>query len=297
MIIRQRNLVKIISKYSKDILIKLVCLIVLTTNYSLVAQENGEESSQEIQEQGLQSEDAETAALAKASQNPLAAMYSLPVQNNTTFGVGEFERTQNVLNIQPVIPIGIGENINLINRIIIPVITQPSYVKDKSSTGIGDISYTAWFSQAKASKVTWGVGPVFQIPTSSSGDEFGSREFGIGPSIVVLSTIDKWVAGFVVNNVWTFGDIAENKFLFQYFVNYNLPKAVYVVSAPILTANWNADSGQQWIVPFGGGVGKVFKIGKQPINVNAQTYYNAVKPDGWGDWQMRIQVQLMFPKK
>lgn len=109
--------------------------------------------------------------------------------------------------------------------------------------------------------------------------------------------IDKWVAGIVVNNVWTFGDVEENKFLFQYFVNYNLPKAVYLVSAPILTANWNATSGEKWIVPFGGGIGKVFKIGKQPINVNAQGYYNAVKPDGWGDWQMRLQVQLLFPKK
>ncbi len=247
--------------------------------------------------QDKQSEDAEEAALAKATQNPLAAMYSLPFQNNTTFGVGEFDRSQNVLNIQPVIPISLGKNINLINRIIIPVVTQPSYNEDKSSTGLGDISYTAWFSPTKASKITWGLGPAFQIPTASSPDEYGSREFGIGPSFVALTTIDKWVAGFVINNIWTFGDIEENKFLFQYFVNYNLPKAVYVVSAPILTANWNADDGQQWIVPFGGGVGKVFKLGKQPINVNAQGYYNAVKPDGWGDWQMRLQVQLLFPKK
>ena len=114
---------------------------------------------------------------------------------------------------------------------------------------------------------------------------------------MALTIIDKWVAGVVLNNIWTFGDISENKFLFQYFVNYNLPKAVYLVSAPILTANWNANNSEQWIVPFGGGIGKVFKLGKLPINVNAQGYYNAVKPDGWGDWQMRVQAQLIFPKK
>ncbi len=109
--------------------------------------------------------------------------------------------------------------------------------------------------------------------------------------------IEQWVAGVVINNIWTFGDVEENKFLFQYFVNYNLPDAWYIVSAPILTADWNVDSDQRWIVPFGGGIGKVFKIGKQPINVNAQGYYNAVTPDGWGDWQARVQVQLLFPKK
>ena len=224
-------------------------------------------------------------------------MYSLPFQNNTTFGVGEYQRAQNVLNIQPVIPVTLGKNINLINRVIIPVITQPSHSEDKSSTGIGDINYTAWFSPAKAGKIIWGFGPAFQIPTGSSADEFGTREFGIGPSLVALKTIDQWVVGFVTNNIWTFGDAAENKFLFQYFVNYNLPKAVYLVTAPIMTANWNAASGEKWIVPLGAGIGKVFKIGKQPINVNAQGYYNAVKPDGWGSWQMRLQVQLLFPKK
>jgi hypothetical protein len=254
--------------------------------------------AQETDTNSDSSMESEEAKLAKATQNPVAAIYSLPFQNNTTFNVGPKDRTQNVLNIQPVIPITLSEGLNLINRVIIPVITQP-YGNNgtTSSTGIGDISYTAWLSPTKASKIIWGVGPAIQIPTSSSADEFGSREFGIGPSIVALTTFDKWVTGIVVNNVWTFGDIQENKFLFQYFINYNLPKAVYLVSAPILTANWNAESGQQWIVPFGGGIGKVFKLGKQPINVNAQGYYNAVKPDGWGDWQMRVQAQLIFPKK
>lgn len=265
-------------------------LFLLLSSTILFAQENTETQ--------LISEDAEAAALAKATQNPLAAMYSLPFQNNTTFGVGSEKKAHNVLNIQPVIPVSLSESINLINRIIIPVVTQPYSLDDptNSTTGVGDISYTAWFSPTKASEVTWGFGPAFQIPTGSDPDEFGSHEFGVGPSLVALTMIKKWVAGIVVNNVWTFGDVAENKFLFQYFVNYNMPNAVYLVSAPIMTANWNAPSGEQWIVPFGGGIGKVFKLGKQPININAQGYYNAVKPEGWGAWQMRVQVQLLFPK-
>lgn len=253
--------------------------------------------AQENETASEMSEDEQAAALAKATQNPLAAMYSLPFQNNTTFGIDPNGKSQNALNIQPVIPVSLGDNLNLINRIIIPVLTQPYAADDFSSkTGVADVSYTAWFSPTKASKITWGAGPAIQIPMGSEPSAFGSREFGVGPSVVALTMIKKWVAGIVVNNVWTFGDVSENKFLFQYFVNYNLPNAVYLVSAPIMTANWKADDSEQWIVPFGGGIGKVFKLGKQPINVNAQGYYNAVRPDGWGGWQMRLQVQLLFPK-
>lgn len=234
--------------------------------------------------------------LVKATQNPLAAMYSLPFQNNTTFGNAPHNRAQNILNIQPVIPIGLGSKVNLINRVILPVVTMPSTTEDKSTTGLGDLNYTAWLAPTKSSKIIWGAGPVFQIPTSTD-VSLGSGEFGIGPSIVAVTIIKKWVAGIVINNIWTFGDIAENKFLFQYFVNYNLQKAWYIVSAPIMTANWNAAEGDQWIVPFGGGAGKVFKIGKRPVNLNAQVYYNAVKPDGLGNWQSRIQLQFLFPRK
>ncbi len=99
-----------------------------------------------------------------------------------------------------------------------------------------------------------------------------------------------------MKNIKTFGDKGENKFFLNYFVNYNFPKW-YLVSAPILTANWNAEKGQQWIVPFGAGAGKVFRIGKLPINVNAHVYYNVVKPDGIGDWGTRFQLQFLFPKK
>lgn len=240
--------------------------------------------------------DEQTSGLAKATQNPLAAMYSLPFQNNTTFGIGDENKSQNVLNIQPIIPISFSK-VNLISRIIAPIITQP-YVGEngESKTGLGDISYTAWLSPSKASTIIWGVGPVLQIPTAKN-TNFGSGEFGAGPSIIALTMIDKWVAGIVVNNVWTFGDVAENKFLFQYFINYNLPHAAYIVSAPIMTANWNAESSEQWTIPVGGGIGKVFKFGDLPVNINAQAYYNAVRPHGWGDWQSRIQVQFLFPTK
>jgi len=74
------------------------------------------------------------------------------------------------------------------------------------------------------------------------------------------------------------------------------PQAGYLASVPIITANWEADSDQRWTVPVGGGVGKIFRIGKQPINMSGHVYYNAIKPDVLGDWTLRIQFQLMFPR-
>lgn len=148
----------------------------------------------------------------------------------------------------------------------------------------------------KAGRLIYGFGPVFQFPTAGS-QTLGSKEFGIGPSIVLLTMVNKWVVGLVTNNIWTFGDISENKFLFQYFLNYNFSKGWYVVSGPIMTANWNAPEGSRWIVPFGGGAGKVFLLGKLPLNLNAQIYYNAAKPDGVGNLQSRLQIQFIFPKK
>jgi hypothetical protein len=106
-----------------------------------------------------------------------------------------------------------------------------------------------------------------------------------------------WVVGGVVNNIRTFGEAEENKFTLQYFANYNFLE-FYLVSAPIMSANRNAADGQKWVVPFGAGIGKVFKLGgKLPTNISAHAYYNAVKPDGIGDWQTRFQLTFMFPTK
>jgi hypothetical protein len=87
-----------------------------------------------------------------------------------------------------------------------------------------------------------------------------------------------------------------SEFLIQLFANYNFSKGWYVTSAPIITADWEASS-DKWVVPIGGGVGKILKIGKQPVNMNVQVYYNLEAPDALGDWQGRFQFQFLFPKK
>lgn len=87
-----------------------------------------------------------------------------------------------------------------------------------------------------------------------------------------------------------------NNGLIQPFVNYNFEGGFYLTSAPIATVDWKADGGQKWTVPLGGGVGKIFHLGKLPMNTQLSAYYNVVHPDNGANWQLRAQVQLMFPK-
>jgi len=239
----------------------------------------------------------ETAELARSAQNPVASMISLPFQNNTNFDVGPLEKTQNIMNIQPVWPFALNENWNLITRTIVPVISQPAFTPSQDrENGLGDTVFTAFLSPRDSGRWIWGVGPALLLPTSTD-DRLGAGEWGAGPSAVVLTMRGPWVVGSLFSNVWSFtGDTEVNLFTWQYFVNYNLDDGLYLTSAPLITANWEADSDNTWTIPFGGGVGKIFRIGKQPINSSISAYYNVEKPDFGAEWQMRLQVQFLFPK-
>jgi hypothetical protein len=240
--------------------------------------------------------------LAKLAQNPVGNLISLPFQNNTNLNFGPEKGTQNILNIQPVIPIEVTPDWNVITRTILPVIWNPSLgPNDSSTTGTGDTTFTAFLSPAKPGKLIWGAGPVVQIPTNSNA-ELGNKNWGLGPSFVVLHLDkgDPWVYGVLVNNVWSLSSDERggsyNNGLIQPFVNYNFEEGFYLTSSPIATVNWDAPSGQKWTVPVGGGIGKIFHLGRLPVNTQLSAYYNVERPDNAANWQIRFQVQLMFPK-
>ena len=240
--------------------------------------------------------------LAKLAQNPVGNLISLPFQNNTNLNFGPEKGTQNVLNIQPVVPIHISKEWNIITRTILPVISMPSLGPGDSRTnGTGDLVFTAFLSPADPGEWIWGAGPVVQAPTNSD-EELGNKNWGLGPSFVVLhlSHDDPWVYGVLLNNIWSVTSDKRggsyNNGLIQPFVNYNFEGGLYLTSAPILTVDWNAPGSQQWVVPLGGGVGKIFHLGKLPVNTQISAYYNVVRPDFGANWQIRAQVQLMFPE-
>jgi hypothetical protein len=242
---------------------------------------------------------SEQADLAKQTQNPVSDLISVPFQNNTSFGIGPNERTQNVLNIQPVVPVTLNDSWNVVARTIVPVVTQPDVLSSRgSTTGVGDVNASVFFSPSRPSRFIWGAGPVVSLPTATD-EVLGSDKWGFGPSFVGLTMRGPWVIGALVNNVWSVGGNEAradvNQFLLQYFVNYNLPNGWYLSSAPILVADWESDD-DRWLVPFGGGVGKIFRIGGQPVNGSIQAFYNAVVPKGGPAWTLRLQLQLLFPK-
>jgi hypothetical protein len=242
--------------------------------------------------------------LAKLAQNPVGALVSVPLQNNTNFNTGPLSGTQNILNIQPVIPVTLNKDWNLITRTVVPLIWQPEFLPGQGSTfGLGDIQLSGMVSPAEPGPggLIWGAGAIAQLPTNTS-DELGNKNWGLGPQAVALR-IEKgspWVYGVLVNNVWSLSGSKQggsySNFLLQPIVNYNFPDGFYINSVPIITANWKADSGQQWTVPLGGGIGKIFHFGKLPVNTQLGAYYNVVHPDDGASWQLRLQVQFMFPK-
>lgn len=247
--------------------------------------------------------------LAKKSQNPVGDIISLPFEYWHHDGMAD-DGSADALMVKPVYPIRIG-NLNLINRLIIPYLgidanqngsdlgeieIPPSLERE---SGLGNIQYQGFFTPAEPGKVIWGIGPVFELPTNTSG--LGSDKWSAGPAAVALTMPGKWVLGALVQNIWSFagpsGDPDVNKFTFQYFVNYNLEDGWYLTSTPIITADWEKTSSNQWTVPFGGGIGRLMRFGKLPVDFKLQAFGNVEKPDGGPDWSMIFAVKFLFPKK
>jgi hypothetical protein len=234
--------------------------------------------------------------LAKAAQNPLANIMSFPFQSNTNFSYGpNNDRTQEVLNIQPVLPFFDGK---LITRTILPTLWQPDFTKSSgTNSGLSNVNFTAFYVP-KSKGIVWGFGPIIAFPVGNA--DFGTKKLSVGPSLVVLKMGKKWVYGGIINNTWSVAgpsDVEDvNSLYTQLFVNYNLPKGLYLTTSPIITANWEAPDGQQWTVPIGAGIGKIVKIGgKLPVNLQAGYYYNVIRPDFGPTSQLRLQASLMLP--
>jgi hypothetical protein len=246
--------------------------------------------------------DADAADQAKQSQNPIADLISVPFQNNTNLNAGPERGTLNVLNVEPVVPVSVGSDWEVITRTILPVISEPPLTPGGSRTnGIGDTLFSAFLSPRTSRGWIWGVGPAIQAPIHSDA-VLGNNNWGLGPTFVVLhlEAGSPWVYGVLANNVWSIGNSrvsrAYNNGLMQPFVDYNLGHGTYLVSAPIVTVNWKAAGSQQWTVPLGGGIGQIVHFGKLPVNMQLSGYYNVARPTEGPNWQVRTQIQFLFPK-
>jgi len=247
----------------------------------------------------------EQADLAKKLNNPLAALISVPIQNNWDFGLGPAHAMQYKANIQPVIPVSITENWNLILRTIMPVIYQealdhnpkaPASVRE-SHFGLGDTTQSIFFSP-KEPVGGWilGAGPVIYLPTATT-SYLGSGQWGAGPTVVALRQEHGFTYGILANQIWSFTGQKDrnevNATYVQPFVAYTTKTYTTFAVNSESTYDWQSD---QATVPMNFMVQQVLKIGGKPIAFQAGYRYYINKPDGGPDWGLRFTITFLFPK-
>lgn len=235
--------------------------------------------------------------LAKQLSNPVSSLISVPFQNNFDFGAGD-DGWQYKLNVQPVIPVALNEDWNLVSRLIIPFVHQEDVIPDSSQTGLSDTvaSFFLSPSQTTESGITWGAGPVLLLPTATD-DLLGTEKWGAGPTAVILKQDGKYTYGALANHIWSFaGDDDRPEvnatFLQPFFVT-ALGEGANVALNTEMTYDWNSE---RWSIPINLAYNKVFKVGDQMMQWQVGGRYYVETPEGGPEWGIRIGLTFLFPK-
>src|SRR5437667_3583636 len=260
-------------------------------------------------------EAAEADKLAKELANPIASLISVPFQANEDWGYGPTGNGYKfTLNIQPVIPISISKDWNLILRTIFPIVSQhdlfyfanlpknsPLQPQNRSQDGFSDTTQSFFFSPKKLGPfgLIWGLGPVFLYPTGTN-DLLGSGTFSIGPTLVVLKQAGPWTAGALMNLLWSVVIEEHRSSLSQMFVQpfiaYTTKTHTTFTLSSESTANCNATSDEgKWTVPLIFQISQILKIGKQPISLQIGGKYYADTPRYGANWGVRFALTLRYP--
>lgn len=248
---------------------------------------------------GAKDDEADSQAeLAKKLNNPVANLISVPIQNNWDFGIGPADAMKYTANIQPVIPVSITEDWNVIIRTILPVIYAESPTGGSSTSGLGDTTQSFFISPKKPTSNgwIWGAGPVFYWPTSTD-DVLGPGKVGAGPTAVLLKQEHGWTYGILANHIWSFagqGDTPDiNATFLQPFVSFTTKTYTSFTLNTESTYDWE---NEEWTVPLNLMVAQLVKIGKMPVQFQIGGRYYAERPMNGPDWGLRFTVTLLFPK-
>jgi len=231
-----------------------------------------------------------------AKQNPLSALRSVYFQNS--YG-HEPNGAVDIFSIQPVWPFRLGEDWRLITYTIVPFGTVQSPVPGGGRiSGLGNVLFNGFIRPNSEGPVSWGIGPALQLPTRTD-PLLGSSSVSIGPTAVVYAKSGAVSAGAVVQNLWSLGSSGPdsvNELGIQYILGYDLPDGWFLESNATVSADWLAAPGDRWLVPVGGGIGKVFQIGHGPwfYSASVQGFYNAYRPNGAPTWEAVAQFQIIF---
>lgn len=239
------------------------------------------------------------AELAKKLANPVASMISMPFQNNMDVGIGTYNGSRNILNIQPVIPLKISVKLNLITRVILPVVAQYNITgEDKQESGLGSTTASAFFSPAQPKNgFVFGFGPAFLIPTTTN-SFLGSKKFGIGPTALVLKQAHGFTIGALANQIWSISgnrnDPDVNQLYVQPFFTYNWKSGAGLGGNVEITQNWIANTSNVFINPT---VSGITKIGTQIVSLSIGPRIHAVAPENAKSaFGIRAVLIFVFPK-
>lgn len=239
--------------------------------------------------------------LAQQLSNPVAALISVPLQLNYDRGIGPADDGRRyLLNVQPVIPVSLNAEWNLISRTIVPLVDQKDvFPGSGGQSGLGDILQSVFFSPAKptAGGIIWGAGPVFLLPTATN-SLLGGEKWGIGPTGVVLSQQGPWTVGVLANHVWSVAGDSDrasvNASFVQPFVTYiTQARTTFILNTESLY-DWRTS---QWAVPISFNVSQLLRLGDQLLQVGAGVRYWADSPDkGPSGWGVRFTLTFLFPR-
>lgn len=256
------------------------------TSVTVMAQEVGPDNQEE---------------LAKKLANPIASLISVPLQYNyDKYGGVNDGASVSRLNIQPVIPVSISDDWNLITRTIVPLVDQRGFASEAmNKSGLGDILASQWFSpkQPTAGGWIWGVGLAELLPTATDA-VLGGEKWGLGPTVVALKQSGPWTIGFLGNHIWSVaGKDARNDVnatFLQPFISYITETKTTLNLMTESTYDWD---GRAWSVPVVAQVAQMLKVGPQIMQVAVGARYWAQSPDnGPEGWGLRVQLTLVYPK-
>lgn len=237
--------------------------------------------------------------LAKQLANPISSLISVPFQGNYDTNIGSAEKGDRLtVNVQPVVPISLGDDWNMISRTILPIIYQDEIFPGAGTQyGFGDTVQSLFFSPKEIgpSGIIWGVGPVFLAPTGTEA-LLSSGRWGAGPTGVVLKQTGPLTVGALANHIWSFTDSDRTQEISTTFMQPFVAYTQMGWTFSLLTEtsyNWTTD---EWTVPIIAAVSKLSSIGNQPVQYQLGGRYWAVSPDtGPKDFGLRFSMIFLFP--